>query len=164
MGITQQQVEDLINTDPMEFFLKFSQGMRGMDATKVSQTLDYLGINADGANKAIGAAANNTERFRELILLSNEAFTEGNSVINEYNIKNNNLQAQLDKSKKKFFETALSLGEKLSPAMLKSVNATTYLIRALTELPKFLSENRGLVIALISSILAYTAALSASTV
>ncbi|GEM_PF-2514667 len=141
MGITKQQVENLINTNPMDFFLQFAQGMRGMDATDVAKTLDYLGINADGANKAIGAAANSTERFRELITMSNKAFTEGNSVINEYNIKNNNLAALLDDVKKAFNETALELGERLYPILLKSVKGTTDLIRALVELPKWLKSN-----------------------
>jgi len=100
MGISQKAVENMINTDPLEFMLKFSEGMKGMDATKTAQTLDYLGISADGANKVIGAMGNNTARFRELIDLSNKSFGEGTSLINEYNIKNNNLAATLEKISK----------------------------------------------------------------
>lgn len=101
MGISQKEVEKLLNKNPLEFMLKFSQGMKGMDATKTAQTLDYLGISADGANKVIGAMGNNTARFRELIELSNKSFSDGTSLINEYDIKNNNLAATYEKISKK---------------------------------------------------------------
>jgi TP901 family phage tail tape measure protein len=102
MKLSEQQVKDMINADPMEFMLKFAQGFKGvnMEATDTAQILSYLGINADGANKVIGALANNTGRFRDLIELSNQSFSDGTSLIEEYNIKNNNLAATLEKIKK----------------------------------------------------------------
>lgn len=100
MGISQKAVEDMINQNPLDFMMKFAEGMRGMDATKTAKTLDFLGVNADGANKVIGAMGNNMSRFRELIDLSNNSFSSGTSLINEYNIKNNNLAATLEKIKK----------------------------------------------------------------
>ena len=164
MNTSTQEVEKMINTNPMDFFLKFAEGMKGMNATEVAKTLDYLGVNADGANKAIGAAANNTARFRELIELSNKSFVSGTSVINEYNIKNNNLQAQLLKARKAFNETALELGEKLSPALLVSTKGTTYLIKSLVELLKWLKENKGLIITLATVMGIYTIAVNASRI
>ncbi|OIQ22060.1 MAG: phage tail tape measure protein [Flavobacterium sp. MedPE-SWcel] len=100
MGKSREEIEALINANPLEFMLQFSEGLRGMNATNVAKTLKYLGLNADGANKAIGAMGNNTDRFRELLILSNEAFEEGTSLIDEYNIKNNDLEATLSKIKK----------------------------------------------------------------
>ena len=100
MGITQGEVERMINTNPLEFMLQFSEGMKGMNATDTAKTLDALGISADGANKVIGAMGNNTARFRELIDLSNNSFATGTSLINEYDIKNNNLAATLEKISK----------------------------------------------------------------
>lgn len=102
MGISKKAVEDMINTNPLDFMLKFAEGMKGMNATDVAKTLDYLKINADGANKVIGAMGNNTARFRQQIDLSNKSFAEGTSLINEYDIKNNNLAATLEKVSKRF--------------------------------------------------------------
>lgn len=101
MNLTQSEVEAMINTNPLEFMLKFSEGMKGMNATDTAKTLDTLGISADGANKVIGAMGNNTARFRELIDLSNNSFATGTSLINEYEIKNNNLAATYEKISKK---------------------------------------------------------------
>ncbi|WP_134388396.1 phage tail tape measure protein [Flavobacterium psychrophilum] len=100
MGISKKAVEDMINTNPMNFMLDFAKGMNGMNATEVAKTLDFLGVNADGANKVIGAMGNNFERFHELIDLSNNSFAEGTSLINEYNVKNNNLASTLEKISK----------------------------------------------------------------
>ncbi len=101
MGISKKSVEDMINTNPLNFMLEFSRGLNGMNATEVAKTLDFLGVNADGANKVVGAMGNNFDRFNELIKLSNTSFQEGTSLINEYNVKNENLAATLEKIGKK---------------------------------------------------------------
>lgn len=99
MGLTQVEVERLINQDPMEFFLKFSQGMKGLSATDSSKILDNLGLNADGVNKIVGAAANNTQRFRDLMKLSNDEFERGTSLTAEAETKNKSFAATLERIK-----------------------------------------------------------------
>lgn len=163
MGISKKEVEDLINTNPVEFFLRFSESMKGMNAVDTGKTLDALKINADGANKVIGAAANSTDRFRELLDMSNNSFKTGTSLINEFNIKNNTLAAKLDKSKKDFKEQALILGEKLNPALLKSTDIVTYIIRLMPGLINFFSKYGGTILYLVSIIGAYTAAVKLNT-
>lgn len=103
MNLSKTQIEEMINTNPLEFFLKFSKQLadgakKGTDMAKV---LDHLGLNADGVNKIVGAAGNNVNRFRELVDISNDSFTEANSLLNEYNIKNNNFAATMEKIGKK---------------------------------------------------------------
>ena len=159
MGISKKEVEDLINTNPVEFFLRFSESMKGMNAVDTGKTLDALKINADGANKVIGAAANSTDRFRELLDMSNNSFKAGTSLINEFNIKNNTLQAKLDKSKKDFKEQALILGEKLNPALLKSTNLVTYLVKALSSIITYLDVLGKMLVMIAGYYIAYNAKL-----
>lgn len=106
MNLTKAEVEELINRDPVEFFLKFTESFKGMDRSGVqmAKTLKDLGISADGVNKIIGAAANNNDRFRESIALSNQAMEEGTSLTDEYNVKNENLAATIEKINKTFVE------------------------------------------------------------
>lgn len=101
MGVSQKSIENMINTNPLDFMLQFAKGMKGMNATETAKTLDFLGVNADGANKVIGAMGNNLGRFRELIDLSNDSFASGTSLITEYDIKNQTLGATLEKISKK---------------------------------------------------------------
>ena len=90
--------------------------------------------------------------------IANQAMVEGTSVTDEYNIKNNNLNAQLDKAKKNFQEKALILGESLTPALIKSTNGLSYLIKALVAAPDFYRRNEVAIILLIGAFLALQAA------
>jgi len=101
MGLTNAEVKVLINDDPLEFLIKFAKGLKGMNAIDTANTLKYLGVQADGANKVLGALSNNTDRFIDLMNLSNKSMADGTSLVNEYNIKNNNFAAVLDKIGKK---------------------------------------------------------------
>tara|TARA_R110002126_G_scaffold39767_2_gene117617 strand:- start:34611 stop:38108 length:3498 start_codon:yes stop_codon:yes gene_type:complete len=103
MGISTEEVENLINTNPTEFFLQFSQRLAETQktGTDTAKTMADLGLSADGVRKIVGAAGNNTERFREMLELSNKSMVESTSLTNEYNIKNNNLAANLEKVQKK---------------------------------------------------------------
>lgn len=102
MGLPVQKVKEMINANPLEFFLSFAERLKHInpEATEMALLLDELKINADGANKVIGAAANNTQRFRDTIELSNASMESGTSLINEFGVKNNNLAATLEKIKK----------------------------------------------------------------
>lgn len=110
MGISKKAVEDMINTNPLNFMLEFSKGLKGMDATEIAKTLDFLGVNADGANKVVATMGDNYERFVELIDLSNTSFAEGTSMLNEFNVKNETLQATLEKIGKRVAELFSSVG------------------------------------------------------
>ncbi|MDN3665641.1 phage tail tape measure protein [Algibacter miyuki] len=128
MGITTAEVENLINTNPTEFFLQFSETLSetsesGVDTAK---TLDKLGLSADGTRKIVGAAGNNVDRFRELLVLSNKSMIEGTSLSNEYNIKNTNLAATLDKVKKRL------MGAFSSEAVTSGLNGLVTWIGKLT--------------------------------
>jgi tubulin-specific chaperone A len=100
----------MINTNPLNFMLEFSRGLNGMNATEVAKTLDFLGVNADGANKVVATMGDNYERFVELIDLSNTSFAEGTSMLNEFNVKNETLQATLEKIGKRVAELFSSVG------------------------------------------------------
>lgn len=100
MGVAEGKVKDLINTNPTEFFLQFSKSLKGMDATKLSQTLDYLKLNDNEVKMVLGAASQNVDLFREKIELASQSMGEATSLTTEYDLKNNNLQATLDKIKK----------------------------------------------------------------
>lgn len=102
MGITQKEVKDLINQDPLQFFLKFAQGAKGLDATKLSEVLEGLKLNDAEVISVIGAASENTDRFTKSIELSNQALTDATSLQDEFNKVNNNSAAIYEKVQKKF--------------------------------------------------------------
>lgn len=106
MNMTAEEAKTLINTNPTEFFLQFTNSFKGMETngTKMAGILKELGINANGVNMIIGAGANGNDRFRESLELANIAMAEGTSMTDEFNTKNENLAATIEKIEKSFVE------------------------------------------------------------
>ena len=100
MGKSKKQVEDLLNTNPNEFFLQFAESLKGMNAVDLAKTLDALKLNDNEVKMVLGAASKNTDLFREKIELANQSLLDGTSLTKEFDIKNNNLAATLEKIKK----------------------------------------------------------------
>lgn len=93
-----------------------------------------MGTEGVRAVSVLSTLAGQIQGVKEAQELSNTAFTEGNSLTEEFNKRNNNAQAELDKSKKKFLENSVALGEKLYPAMKMSLSGASYLIKAISFL------------------------------
>ena len=104
MHMSTAEAKELFNTNPEEFFLRFSEGMRGVEATKTVEIFDSLGIKSLEVQKAVGAAANRTDEFRAAMERSGKAMAEGTSLTNEFNAKNNNAAAIVEKLKNAFSE------------------------------------------------------------
>lgn len=161
MGISADEVTRLINTNPLEFMIQFAKGMQGMNATETARTLDYLKVNADGANKVLGAMSNNTELFRERLELSNQAMIDGTSLIEEYNIKNNNFAATLEKLKKVL--NGVFLSETLVRALSTFVNYFALLLGATEDVTGSGRRWREQLVFLAKIIAVVTAALMTNT-
>lgn len=100
MNLSKKEVEGLINKDPMQFFLKFAEGAKGLDATVLASILDSLKLNDNEVLSVITTASEKTDKFRQTIELSNQALADGTSLTNEFNAVNNNSAAIYDKVKK----------------------------------------------------------------
>lgn len=102
MGKTKEEVDKLINSNPMEFFLQFAEGAKGLEATDLAKILNDLGMNDQFVSSIVTAASGNMDRFRKSIALSNEELAKATSLQKEFDKVNNNAAAIYDKIKKKF--------------------------------------------------------------
>ena len=100
MGRPKKEMEDLMNTDPNEFFLQFANSIKDLEPVALAKVLDNLKLNDNEVKQVISAAGANTDLFRQKIDLANKSLNEGTSLTDEFNIKNNNLAATLEKVKK----------------------------------------------------------------
>ena len=101
MGKPKKAIEDLINSNPTEFFLQFSKSLKGLSGTDLAAVLDKLKLNDNEVKQVLGAASANTDLFRKRIDQAGKSMNVATSLTNEYNIKNNNLAATLEKIGKK---------------------------------------------------------------
>ena len=97
MNMSVKEAKELINTKPEEFFLRFAQGMKGLDAVQTSKILESLKLNSLEVQKAVGAAANKTDDFRKAMKTAGGEMEKMTSLQDEFNQKNNNAPAILEK-------------------------------------------------------------------
>lgn len=101
-GMSIKDFNQLLATDSNEAMLKFLEGLKGNDAGLQIMLENMKDLEVGGARgvQALAALANNTDLLRERQKTSNEALMQSTSLTDEYNLKNNNLQATLEKLNK----------------------------------------------------------------
>lgn len=102
MRMSTKEAQDLLNTKPEEFFLRFAQGMKGLSGTETAKVLESLKLNSLEVQKVIGAAANRTDEFRQAMKTAGEEMDKMSSLTDEFNQKNNNAPAILEKIRNAF--------------------------------------------------------------
>lgn len=152
-----EEIEELINTNPAQFFVEFAESLNGLKGTEIGSVLKDLKLNADGVNKIIGAMSTNTERFTEILNTSNTAFAEAISLDNEYAVVNENAAAQLEKAKKAVLDAKAALGEELLPVITDLTTASASGIRVTASIVKWALQHIGVIKTLVAEYAAYLA-------
>ncbi|MBT0572332.1 phage tail tape measure protein [Riemerella anatipestifer] len=99
MNMSVAEAQKLFNEKPEEFFLRFAEGMKGLLGDETIKIFESLKLNSLEVQKAVGAAANRTDEFREAMKRSSSAMAEATSLSAEFNTKNNNAPAIIEKLK-----------------------------------------------------------------
>lgn len=99
---------------------------------------DEMGLSGARAVGVLSSLAGSIDKVDEAQRLANKSMVEGVSLTNEYNIKNNNAAAEIEKRQKLFIDASEELGNRLNPALLKSTNIVTYIVKLLPRLLDFL--------------------------
>lgn len=136
-GMSLKDFSDLLNNDVNEAFIRVLEGMNkggdgGMKA--ITEAMGDMGLNGSRAIQVLGSLSKQTETLRQQQLIAAEAFDEGTSITNEYELKNNSLTATLEKQKKALMETTVEIGEKINPLMSESVGLTNMGLKAVSAL------------------------------
>ena len=136
-GMSLKDFSDLLNNDVNEAFIRVLEGMNkggdgGMKA--ITEAMGDMGLNGSRAIQVLGSLSKQTETLRQQQLIAAEAFNDGTSITNEYELKNNSLTATLEKQKKALMETTVEIGEKMNPLMSESVGLTNMGLKAVSAL------------------------------
>lgn len=144
-----QQFTDLLNNDANNAVITILQSLSQQDgfASLVPMFQD-MGLDGARAVSVLASMATNISAVTEAQSLANVEFEKGTSVQTEYETKNNNLQASLEKSRKEFENAKIALGQGLAPIILKSANALTVLATSVMKYGKELLISVAAVVAL----------------
>lgn len=154
-----KQFTTLMETDANEAVLQFLASLGklgGMD--KMAPVLKEMKLSGAEAAGVISALASNVEKVRKEQETANQAFIDGTSITNEYNVQNTTVQAELDKAKKRFKEIRIELGERLLPVMKYMVSTGSLTVKGLVEVVSMFSEYKNLILTAIIAITAYNTA------
>lgn len=152
-GLDVKKFTQLVKTDANAALLEFAAAvskMGGMDS--IAPMLADLHITGAGVSKTLMALAQNTQKVTDTHRQAAQAFADGTSVQKEYDVQNNTVQAGLDKSRKRFHDMSVELGERLMPVASGLYSMTGSFVKLLSTLVKFGADHTRTVIALISSL------------
>ena len=153
-----EKFTELLKNDANQAVITIMKALKDQDGfASLVPIFKDMGLDGARAVSVLAAMATNINAVTDAQALANEEFAKATSVTEEYNTKNNNLQAQLEKARKEFHNASIALGQSLNPIMLKSTKATTYLIKALATYGKEIK-------AAIISIVAFTAVVKAHAI
>lgn len=155
---------NLLKTDANEALLKFLSAMQatgGFD--KMAPMFSEMKLEGTRAVGVLSAVASHLDQVREAQLIANDAYNDGTSIINEYNVQNNTVQANIDKAKKQFLDLSIELGEKLLPLVQHSITAGSLLVRTIRLLygvGEFMVKHAAAIAAVSAALLFYNGVLS----
>lgn len=158
-GMEVKAFTELVKNDMNGALISLFEHLNRMGGMgQLATVFDEMGTDGSRSVEVLSALASHIEELKERQQQAADAFRDGTSVIKEYNVQNNTVQAQLDKSKKRFTEVAVSLGKELLPAMRYAISGTSMLMQVLMTLINF-TKQYGKEIAVIAGAVAlYSAA------
>lgn len=130
----------------------------------LAPVFDEMGEDGARASAVIASLAGKIDMLKWEQEEATKAFNEGNSVINEFNVQNNTVQAGLDKARKGVTEMAVELGEKLMPIMSHVISSTTLIMKLMSTSITFISNNAYTLMSLVAAFVAYKVAVNASNI
>lgn len=153
-GMKVEDFTKLVKNDLNGAILALADNLRKQDATTMMQNLTDMKM--DGA-RAVGVLANLADKIddvRKHQKTANEAYAEGTSVLEEFDVMNNTVEARLDKVKKRFHEMTVELGERLQPIVQYTISSVGLLTKALSAITSFVLQFRT---AILTATIALTA-------
>lgn len=110
---------ELLNQDANAAFIAFLKGLKNNNAGMVDLVKNLNDLKMDGTRSVqiIGALAENVDALEQQQKLANKAFSDGTSIIDEFNTKNNTAQARYEKFQKTLQNIKVTIGSALVPAI-----------------------------------------------
>lgn len=157
-GLNVKEFAKALKEDANGALLQFLAAMRAKGGfADLAPMFEEMKMDGSRATGVLTVLADKLDDIKTAQDLASEAYSEGTSVLNEFETQNENVQAQLDKASKKFLDLSIELGQKLYPAARYCISAASLGVRALSTLVDFVKEYWRILIVLTAAIVTYTA-------
>lgn len=157
-GLNVKDFAKTLKEDANGALLQFLAAMRAKGGfADLAPMFEEMKMDGSRATGVLTVLADKLDDIKTAQNLANEAYSEGTSVLNEFETQNESVQAQLDKASKKFLDLSIELGQKLYPAARYCISAASLGVRALSTLVDFVKDYWRILIVLTAAIVTYTA-------
>lgn len=157
-GLNVKEFAKTLKGDANGALLQFLAAMRAKGGfADLAPMFEEMKMDGSRATGVLTVLADKLDDIKTAQNLANEAYSEGTSVLNEFETQNESVQAQLDKASKKFLDLSIELGQKLYPASRYCISAASLGVRALSTLVDFVKDYWRILIVLTAAIVTYTA-------
>lgn len=149
-GQNVKEFSDLVKTDMNKALITFFQAMNekgGFQA--LAPMFADMGLDGQRATSVLSVLATKIADVTKNQRLATQAYVEGTSVIDEFNVQNSTVEAEIDKQKKVFKELTIQLGQQLLPVVKYTISTGSLLVKSLYSIITFVKENKGIVAGLI---------------
>lgn len=162
-GEDVKEFTTLLKTNANEALMKFLSAMQatgGFD--KMAPLFSEMKLEGTRAVGVLSSVASHLDQVREAQTVAFNAYNEGSSVLDEFNVQNNTVQAGIDKAKKQFLDLSIELGEKLLPLVQQGISTGSLAVKSLSAITNFVISHRRALITLTATVAAYVAGVKLS--
>lgn len=157
-GLNVKDFAKTLKEDANGALLQFLAAMRAKGGfADLAPMFEEMKMDGSRATGVLTVLADKLDDIKTAQNLASEAYSEGTSVLNEFETQNESVQAQLDKASKKFLDLSIELGQKLYPAARYCISAASLGVRSLSTLVDFVKDYWRILIVLTAAIVTYTA-------
>ena len=162
-GMDVKEFTDLMEKDVNAAILSFLKSLGNLGGmNKMAPVLKEMKLSGAEAAGVISTLAGNVAKVRKEQRQASEAFAEGTSIVNEFNVQNNTVQAELDKAKERFADIRRELGEQLLPVMKYMVSTGSLTVKGLSNIITLFGKYGFTIGAVTAMIVGYTAVVNTS--
>ena len=128
-GMEVAKFKELIHTDMNQAIVEWLQHVNKLgDMSVLAGKFDQLKMDGTRAVGVLSTLAGHIDQVTEAQRIATEAYEEGTSVIEEFNVQNTTAQAEIDKARKRFADLSIELGGKLMPIVRVAVKLLSRII------------------------------------
>lgn len=161
-GIEVEKFSNLLRTDANEALLQFAEGLsRRGGLAELAPIFGDLKTEGAGVAAVLSVMAGKADEIRARQALANKAYQEGTSILKEFEVQNNTVQAGLDKAKKRANDLAVELGERLQPIMAEGLHLTSAATKIMISVLDFSMKHKTELIAIAAAYVLYNGAIKA---
>jgi hypothetical protein len=125
---------ELYQTDPTEFAVRFSKSLAKLSPRDLALTLNRLKVGSQESIKVVGALGSGYEKLGKVIDTSNVAFSEGLSITNEANKKNDTMAGKLAMAQNNMEALSITVGTQLAPILSQLIGLVVPILQKFTTL------------------------------